>query len=347
MTEFRQKIIEQLGMTLREGQTEFTDEDILRRVDTLDNAYRRVVERETQLEARFKKLSELAGEDLTREALDATPSEQKMEFLRWLDPSSDNFLGSGMSMQEYMMKRNVVDYNRNMMSQMNDEKRRRLQLIIRIAVALHNIRTEDLHGTASLERAIEDIIKGEPVKDFEQWIDFMTDSKWSGPAGEISDEEKAQWGAVWEKRMGLWAPAIRACREFHDAFKPPPEDRPRYSNWKEMLEKEGGMVRLTPDVHDGGVSGVWMKQVDAHHHGTPAMWNLMLFRGTDAWWEDMFEAGVRWRGPRRQDESGYWHREDGEKFPDNPEKFWGNNYHRIYWHRELSSWHYRQKDKAA
>lgn len=343
MSDFRQQIIECLGMKLRKDQTEFTDGEILRRVDTVQHAYQRAVERQTQLEVRFKALSELAGEDATQEALNATPSDEKMELLRWLDPTSDNFLGSGMGLQDYLTKRNIESYDRNIASQMRDEQQRRLKLIMRLSVALHEIRTQDLHGTASLESAIEEIIRGEPAKDFEQHIEWMLDSKWSAPAGELSDEERTHWKKLWDERMKLWAPAIAACREFYDAFKPPPEDRPHYSTWEEMLENESGMVRLTSEARDGLVSHVWMKEVDAHHHDTRAVWNLMLFRVPDSWWEAMFEAGVRWRGPRRQDENGYWHREDGEVFPDDPEKFWGNNYHRIYDSRELNSWLGRQR----
>jgi len=105
MSDFRQKVVERLGLTLRKDQKEFTDEEVLRRLESTQNAYRNVTEREIQLQVRFKKLSELAGPEATQEAMEATPSEDKMELLRWLDPKGDNFLGSGMPASEYMMKR--------------------------------------------------------------------------------------------------------------------------------------------------------------------------------------------------------------------------------------------------
>jgi len=346
MSDFRQLVVERLGMTLRKDQQSFTDDQILRRIESTRDAYRTVVERETQLEARFKKLSEIAGEEATQEALDATPSEDKMQLLRWLDPKSDNFLGSGMQAEEYMMKRNISQYNRNLASQMNDEQQRRTKLIIRLSVELQRIRSEDLHGTASLESAITDIIKGEPAKYFDQTIGWMTDR--AELCGNLAPEDAAAYKRQQDERDVLWAPAIATCREFTDAFKPVPEDRPHYATWEEMLEKEPGMVCFTHDKDSSGrgEGHIWVKESDAHHWSTPALWNLMLFRGSPEWWAKAFAAGVRWRGPRRLDENGYWHREDGGKFPDDPEKFWGNNYHRIYNHRELSSWLYRQKEKS-
>ena len=342
MTDFRQQVVERLGMQLRKDQTEFTDDDVLRRLESTQDAWRNLLERETQLEARFRKLSEIAGEDATKEAIDANPSDDKMMLLRWLDPKSDDFLGSGMPLAEYMVKRNIESYERNLSSQMNDEQQRRVGLIIRLSLELHRIRSEDLHGTASLESAIEDIIKGLDTEQFDERIGWMLDRKGSRIPG-LEGEEAAQFEKMLDRRDELWAPAIAVCREFTDAFKPVPEDRPHYDTWEEMLEKEPGMVELFQDQESGSL---WMRETDAHHANTPALWNLMLFRANNEWWATLFAAGVRWRGPRRADESGCWHREDGEKFPDDPEKFWGNNYHRIHHHRELSSWLYRHKEPS-
>jgi hypothetical protein len=326
-------------MKLRDGQKEFSDDEIIRKVESVQNAYMKLVERETQLELRFKTLSEVAGEEATQEALDATPSEEKMTMLRWLDPKGDDFLGSGMKLQEYMAKRRIMDYNRNISSQMRDEQQRRMNLIVRLSVAYDRIRREDIHGTANLESAIEEIIKGEEAKRFDEHIGWMLDRKWNRISG-LEGEEAERYEKVLEKREELWAPAIAICREFTDAFKPPPEDRPRYDTWEDMLEQETGMVVAG---HDGEVP-VWMREEDAHLWGTPAFWHSMRFRGGPAFWKDIFERGVRWRGPHVQGENGYWHREDGEKFPDDEEKFWGNNYHRIFRWRDLTSWVSRQKE---
>ena len=250
MSDFRQKIIESLGMKLRKDQTEFTDGEILRRVGTVQHAYQRAVERQTHLEVRFKTLSELAGAGATEQALAATPSDEKMELLRWLDPTGDDFLGSGMTLEDYLTKRNIQEFGRNIASQMRDEQQRRMDLIIRLAVEYDHIRKTDLHGTAQLEMAIEDIIKGVPEKSFEERIGWMTDSKWSGPAGELTEEDQARWDAVWRERMALWAPALAICREFTGAFQPPPEDRSRYSTWEEMLEKEPGIIEVGKDKQE-------------------------------------------------------------------------------------------------
>lgn len=339
MTELKQRMIEQLGMKLREGQTEFSDDEVLRKIDSFQNAYTNLVERETQLEARFKTLSEIAGEEATQRALDANPSEEKMTMLRWLDPKGDDFLGSGMSLQEYMTKRRIEDYNSNIASQMRDEQQRRMRLIVQLSVEYHRIRSQDLHGTALLENAIEEIIKGENQKEFDQLIGWMTDREKDGLSG-LSEEDVSHYEKRLDRREELWAPAIALCREFTDAFKPPPEERPRYDTWEEMLEHEPGMLVAG---HDGGVP-IWMFEKEAPLWGTREMWNAMAFHGGPAFWKDLFERGVRWRGPRILSEDGYWHREDGERFPDNPEKFWGNNYHRIYRWRDLTSWMSRQKD---
>lgn len=339
MTDFRQGVIDQLGMKLRDGKTEFSDDEILRRLESSQGAYRNLVKREAQLEARFKVLSEIAGEEATKKALEATPSEEKITLLRWLDPTGDDFLGSGMSAEEYTVKRRITDFRRNLCSQMNDEQRRRVDLIVRLSVEYHRIRSEDLHGTASLEGMIEPIIKGEEEKLYDERIGWMMEQEMP----RLKGEEAARYAKILGQRAELWAPAIAVCREFTDAWKPPPEDRPRYDTWEEMLEAEPGIVVAG---HDNDVP-VWMMEADAPSWGTQKMWNLAPFRATSKFWQDTFDAGVRWRGPRIPSENGYWHREDGEKFPDNEEKFWGNNYHRIYGARDLRGWLGRQKEIAA
>jgi hypothetical protein len=359
MPDLRERIISRLGMKLREGQPEFTDDEVVRKLESRQDAYRRLVERETELHIRFKTLSEIAGETATKMALEATPSEEKMTLLRWLDPKGNDFLGSGMAAEEYMLKRNIGTFQRNLSSQMADEQRRRIDIIIRLSVEYHRIRSEDIHGTASLESAIEPIISGEESERFDERIGWMMMRDETAFQGEDAERYKE----TLDRREALWAPAVAICREFTGAWKPPPEDRPRYETWEEMLEKEPGIVRVgsgnsrTKNLsredreqllrhplllvgHDE--STVWMKDRDAPLWGTPKMWNSMVFRGEAPFWELCFKAGVRWRGPRIPSENGYWHRDDGEKFPDDEEQFFGNNYHRIYDARTLRGWMGRQ-----
>ena len=356
MADFRKSVIDQLGMKLRDGQTEFTDDQIIRKIESVRDAYGNLVKRETQLDIRFRALSDIAGEEATQKAVEATPSEEKMTLLRWFDPKGNNFLGSGLTAEEYSIKRNIGEFNRYIFSQLGDEQKRRMDLVIRLSVEYHRIRREDLHGTASLEGAIESIIKGEEAERFDESIGWMMEKR--GTLA-LQGEEKAQYEEKLDRRTELWAPAVAICREFTDAWKPTPQDRPRYNTWEEMLEKEPGIVRVEADPEpepqpDNGKeqpydvwrqkTSVWMMEHEAHLWGTPERWNLILFHGDAAFWQKAFKAGVRWRGPRIPCESGYWHREDGEKFPDDKEKFWGNNYHRIYQVRDLRSWLYRHKE---
>jgi hypothetical protein len=178
MADFREQVVERLGMELRKNQTEWTDDDVLRRLESTQAAWRNLLEREAQLEGRFKALSKIAGPEATQEAMDATPSDDKMAMLRWLDPEGDDFMGSGMGLKDYLVKRRIEDYNTNISSQMRDEQSRRLDLIIRLSVAFKHVRSEDLHGTSSLESAIEDIIKGMKADDFDQRIEWMLERRW-------------------------------------------------------------------------------------------------------------------------------------------------------------------------
>ena len=112
MTDFRKRVIDQLGMKLRDGQAEFTDDQIIRKIESVRDAYGNVVKRETQLDSRFRALSDIAGEEATQKAIEATPTEEKIELLRWLDPKGNNYLGSGMTAEEYSIKRNIGEFRR-------------------------------------------------------------------------------------------------------------------------------------------------------------------------------------------------------------------------------------------
>ena len=109
-----------------------------------------------------------------------------------------------------------------------------------------------------------------------------------------------------------------------------------------MLRKEPGLVVAG---YENG-SPIWMMGRDANLWNTPKMFNMFPFRAGPQFWQETFKAGVRWRGPRIPTESGYWHRDDGEKFPDDKKKFWGNNYHRIYRSRDLRGWLGRHKESG-
>lgn len=316
-----------------DGQ-ETSDDTIVRKAESLQEGLTRAVERVTLWELRFQKLAEIAGEDAAKEAMHANPTDDKMKLLRWLDPKGDDWLGTGMNLREHTALRHIQEYQNSFASQLNDEQRRRLNLIIRLSAALDQVLQQDNHGTAHIEWAIESIIKGASAKDHDEKITWMLDHEGGSPLN-VDDETRKAWDDRYAERDKLWAPAVAIAREYTDAFKSPPDDRPRYDTWEEMVEREPGLVSM---------GDVWVLESEAYRENMPHG-SLFRFRGDALWFQARFEVGVRWRGPRLENEHGYWHMASGAKFPDDPDKFWGNNYHRIYRTRDLSNWYARQRNK--
>jgi len=327
----RDRLVEILDIS-----SEASEDEIVRRIRGMKTAYTRSVEREELIDARFRALSNIAGPEATKQANDELPSEPQMKLLRMIDPSGSNFLGSGMTAAEFSMHRRLIDFERCISTQMNDESSRRLDIIIRIAVEYDRIRRINVQNCAALRSAMVDVIDGKESNDFDETI------KWMLRFGnyedqELDDREKKRVAEMYK----LWAPAVAICREYTGIHKPPPEDRPRYESWQEMVEGEGGIFKAA----SWGRGEVWHDERDREmvESQYPRFW-LPFLSQPDEFFERMFGMGVRWRGPRVADETGYWHREDGELFPYDRERFYGNDQFRFYQVRTLENWvHHQEK----
>jgi hypothetical protein len=90
-------------------------------------------------------------------------SEAKKRLLAWVDTNGDNFLGSGMTFQDFMLSRQIERW-KNSIPCLHDrtELRRRVRLIRRLAVAMDGVeRTSGVFGFAQLDMAIVAIINGD------------------------------------------------------------------------------------------------------------------------------------------------------------------------------------------
>lgn len=92
-----------------------------------------------------------------------TESDAKKKLKALLDFEGDNFLGSGLSLQELLLK-NQIERWQNSISCLHNpqEERRRIKVIRRIALAMEKI--EQAHGCfnfAALDRGIVAVINGD------------------------------------------------------------------------------------------------------------------------------------------------------------------------------------------
>lgn len=95
-----------------------------------------------------------------------TESDGKKRLLAWLDTEGDDFLGTGMSFQDFMLSRQIERW-KNSISCLQDrtEQRRRVRLIRRLSVAMDEVeRTYGVFGFAQLDMAIVAIINGDWVE---------------------------------------------------------------------------------------------------------------------------------------------------------------------------------------
>ncbi len=316
---------------------EATERAIVSRTESMLNRHVEAIEKQEQWKARFSKLEELtdAGAETVQEAMDAAIPEKKMGILRWLDTKSTDFLGSGLSFEEFFLHNKITDYQASFSSQIRDELRRRLRLIIKLGYEYERIAAIDQFGVASISSFIEDLIRGK-FDSLREQIGWALESRFSSNSKaekfHFVDGEKRE-----RDRLDLWAPAITLMYEACEHLTPPQIDR-QYDCVDEMLRLEGGLISYGAEPQ-----ALAAPKAIAEWERTGSMWGPMPH-----WYraiiDGMFELGVRWHGP--QDfEPGYWHMANGDKFPDDPAQFFGTRLYRHYGERALSDWSYRHKKK--
>jgi hypothetical protein len=97
----------------------------------------------------------------------------------YLDPKSKNFMGTGLTLEKMMQVGLAQSIERAFFRQRKEEKKRRLDFIMRLSVELVKIREHTNFATGICEMAIEDVIEGD-WKGVEMWaghFDFAGECK--------------------------------------------------------------------------------------------------------------------------------------------------------------------------
>jgi hypothetical protein len=104
----------------------------------------------------------------------------KERLSKLLDIESDNFLGTGMSLQDFMLCGLVEDINHSFVTQMKPERKRRLGFIRKLAAELDRILVDGhLFGSAIAEGGIGAVILGDwsEVKDIAEEFRFTDEDE--------------------------------------------------------------------------------------------------------------------------------------------------------------------------
>lgn len=151
-------------------------------------------------ENRFLALAEAteASSEVVEEAINTFPSEGRERILRLLDPKSPNFMGSGMALADFIRHGHLLEYMQSWTNQTRKECKRRLHYVIKLSVALENIKQVSVFSTALGEAAIECVIRGKE-DEVVVWIDAFS----------FSEEGQE----VQDKYTPLWEPFTTLLRE--------------------------------------------------------------------------------------------------------------------------------------
>ena len=129
-----------------------------------------------------------------------SPSER---FLELLGTTSKNFLGSGLTMSEFLQLHNTEKIAASWSLQSREEKRRRLDAVINLSVELARIREISIHATRLGELAIEAVIEGDR-KTIEEFADTFS-------FADERDELRNMSAPLWATFRALLLQAHRAA----------------------------------------------------------------------------------------------------------------------------------------
>lgn len=90
-----------------------------------------------------------------------------------LGSDSTNFLGTGLTMREFMQLGNAEKLTASWTLQPREERKRRLAAVMRLSVELARVRETTEFSTRLAEQAIEAVIEGD-WKMVEEWADHFT-----------------------------------------------------------------------------------------------------------------------------------------------------------------------------
>jgi hypothetical protein len=100
----------------------------------------------------------------------ADPKERLAELL---GPDSTNFLGTGLSLREFLELHNAEKIAQSWPLQPREEQRRRLTAVVRLSAELERVREKENFATRLAEMAIEAVIEGD-WKMVEEWVEHFS-----------------------------------------------------------------------------------------------------------------------------------------------------------------------------
>ena len=138
----------------------------------------------------------------------------KPTFQDLLRPNSPNFLGSGMTLSDFLVTSQIRDFVVSFGQQDRPEKKRRLKYIVLLSVELAKIRETTRFSTAFAEGVIEAVIEGawKLVSDLARDLTFEEECKESPESQEH-----------YQQYQTIFSTFVTICRE---AFATRPQEQP-------------------------------------------------------------------------------------------------------------------------
>lgn len=277
----------------------------------LRNQVDQTIEHALQWQSRFEALASSRPQEEVDAAFNVILTDEKRQFLHFLDPTSRNFLGSGLSCQEWLM-RGYMDRVKNCFSVQNrEEQNRRLNLVLRMAKTLETTRNESQFACALGEIVIKDLIAGQLEPYWTETLRFTAD---------LEDAQKTNNAAAlqyFQEVRSRWEPFVALVHEALGPSVRPPE------------------LNTPPDAERMMADGGWQKYDTGWILGDAKPWTPEFH--FDRCFIDakvlalLYEAGVRWRG-EEHGEPGYWLMHDRGLFPEPP-----NTHERVYRFYEVNA----------
>lgn len=99
--------------------------------------------------------------------------DNRVRLAELLGTDSTNFLGTGLTMREFLQLGHAEKLTASWCLQPREEQRRRLRAVVQLSIELGRIRETTEFSTRLAELAIESVIEGD-WKMIEEWADFFT-----------------------------------------------------------------------------------------------------------------------------------------------------------------------------
>lgn len=111
---------------------------------------------EEDLKNHIAKLREILGK---KQGIEPLPPKERI--LQMFDPHGEDFLGTGMTLTEWVAANRIQEIRSNIIFQTSTERRRRMDLLIEMSAELAKIKGQTRFATSLARGVIEDVIKGD------------------------------------------------------------------------------------------------------------------------------------------------------------------------------------------